>query len=163
MQKSITDVMQTLAMAGGSFEVAVTPAEAPSSVGIDHCEFLVAGHAGVPRRSLSKVASGGELARISLAIAVTDTMTATVDTLIFDEVDSGIGGAVAETVGRLLAQLGEHQQVLCVTHLPQVASCASQHFKIEKNRQEKARRRFPMFIRLPMTRESKKSPACSAA
>lgn len=132
MQKSITDVMQTLAMAGGSFEVAVTPAEAPSSVGIDHCEFLVAGHAGVPRRSLSKVASGGELARISLAIAVTDTMTATVDTLIFDEVDSGIGGAVAETVGRLLAQLGEHQQVLCVTHLPQVASCASQHFKIEK-------------------------------
>ena len=72
MQKSITDVMQTLAMAGGSFEVAVTPAEAPSSVGIDHCEFLVAGHAGVPRRSLSKVASGGELARISLAIAVTD-------------------------------------------------------------------------------------------
>ena len=86
MQKSITDVMQTLAMAGGSFEVAVTPAEAPSSVGIDHCEFLVAGHAGVPRRSLSKVASGGELARISLAIAVTDTMTATVDTLIFDEV-----------------------------------------------------------------------------
>ena len=101
-------------------------------MGIDHCEFLVAGHAGVPRRSLSKVASGGELARISLAIAVTDTMTATVDTLIFDEVDSGIGGAVAETVGRLLAQLGEHQQVLCVTHLPQVASCASHHFKIEK-------------------------------
>ena len=100
MQKSITDVMQTLAMAGGSFEVAVTPAEAPSSVGIDHCEFLVAGHAGVPRRSLSKVASGGELARISLAIAVTDTMTATVDTLIFDEVDSGIGVAQGGRIGR---------------------------------------------------------------
>ena len=132
MQKSITDVMQTLAMAGGSFEVAVTEAEAPSSVGIDHCEFLVAGHAGVPRRSLSKVASGGELARISLAIAVTDTMTATVDTLIFDEVDSGIGGAVAETVGRLLAQLGEHQQALCVTHLPQVAAVAQHHFLIPK-------------------------------
>lgn len=136
MQKSITDVMQTLAMAGGSFEVAVTPLETPSSTGIDHCEFLVAGHSGVPRRSLSKVASGGELARISLAIAVTDTMSASVDTLIFDEVDSGIGGAVAETVGRLLAQLGEHQQVLCVTHLPQVASCASHHFKIEKKAEQ---------------------------
>lgn len=132
MQRSITEVMQTLAMAGGSFEVAVTPSESPSATGKDHCEFLVAGHAGVPRRSLAKVASGGELARISLAIAVTDTMTSTVDTLIFDEVDSGIGGAVAETVGRLLAQLGKNQQVLCVTHLPQVASCASHHFKIEK-------------------------------
>lgn len=132
MQRSITEVMQTLAMAGGSFEVAISPAETPGATGKDLCEFLVAGHAGVPRRSLAKVASGGELARISLAIAVTDTMTSTVDTLIFDEVDSGIGGAVAETVGRLLAQLGENQQVLCVTHLPQVASCASHHFKIEK-------------------------------
>lgn len=137
MQTNITEVMQTLAMEGGSFEVSVTPSEHPGPLGTDSCEFLVAGHAGVARRSLAKVASGGELARVSLAIAVTDTMTATVDTLIFDEVDSGIGGGVAETVGRLLAQLGEHQQVLCVTHLPQVASCASHHFKIVKHAESK--------------------------
>lgn len=137
MQANITNVMQTLAMEGGSFEVSITPSEHPGPLGKDSCEFLVAGHAGVARRSLAKVASGGELARVSLAIAVTDTMTATVDTLIFDEVDSGIGGGVAETVGRLLAQLGEHQQVLCVTHLPQVASCASHHFKIVKHAESK--------------------------
>lgn len=137
MQSNITEVMQTLAMEGGSFEVSVTPSEHPGPLGKDSCEFLVAGHAGVARRSLAKVASGGELARVSLAIAVTDTMTATVDTLIFDEVDSGIGGGVAETVGRLLAQLGEHQQVLCVTHLPQVASCASHHFRIVKHAESK--------------------------
>ena len=83
-------------------------------------------------RPVQEVASGGELSRIMLALKSVGAQADGVDTLIFDEVDSGIGGAVAETVGRLLAQLGEHQQVLCVTHLPQVASCASQHFKIEK-------------------------------
>lgn len=133
MQRKITDVMQTLAMEGGSFEIEIKKLDHQGPNGIDGCEFLVAGHAGVARRSLSKVASGGELARISLAISVTDTASATVDTLIFDEVDSGIGGAVAETVGQLLAELGQRQQVLCVTHLPQVASCADHHLKIIKS------------------------------
>lgn len=136
MQKKVTDVMQTLAMEGGSFEVDIKKLDHPSATGIDSCEFLVAGHAGVARRPLSKVASGGELARISLAVSVTDTASATVDTLIFDEVDAGIGGAVAETVGRLLSELGKRQQVLCVTHLPQVASCADHHLKIIKSAQQ---------------------------
>ncbi len=132
MQRLITKAMQNLALEGGSFEIKIDETEQPTSTGRDTCEFLVAGHAGANRRPLSKVASGGELARISLAVAVTDTATASVDTLIFDEVDTGVGGAVAETVGRLLAEVGKNQQVLCVTHLPQVASCASNQMKIVK-------------------------------
>lgn len=132
MSRQITKAMQTLAMDGGQFEISVGSLDRPSSHGIDSVEFLVAGHSGANPRPLIKVASGGELARISLAVAVTDSATATVDTLIFDEVDSGIGGAVAETVGHLLQELGKHQQVLCVTHLPQVASCADCQLKIEK-------------------------------
>lgn len=132
MSEKITAVMQTLAMAGGGFRVEVAPLEKPSSQGIDGCEFLVAGHGGVDLRPLSKVASGGELARISLAIAVTDSSASTLDTLIFDEVDTGIGGAVAEVVGQLLKQLGRNQQVLCVTHLPQVASRSDHQYKISK-------------------------------
>jgi DNA repair protein RecN (Recombination protein N) len=95
-------------------------------------EFLVAGHAGVAPRPLAKVASGGELARIALAISVITSNATTTPTLIFDEVDSGIGGGVAEVVGRLLKRLGQARQVLCVTHLPQVASQASQHFQVAK-------------------------------
>src|SRR3546814_16343704 len=95
-------------------------------------EFLVAGHAGVTPRPLAKVASGGELARISLALSVIASQAARVPTLIFDEVDAGIGGAVAEVVGRLLRQLGERHQVLCVTHLPQVAACARHHLLVSK-------------------------------
>ena len=96
----------------------------------------MAGHAGTALRPLARVASGGELARIALAISViTSTATAT-PTLIFDEVDAGIGGGVAEVVGRLLHRLGEARQVLCVTHLPQVASQASQHFQVSKAEQE---------------------------
>ena len=137
MERQITKAMQTLAMEGGKFEISVQNTEHPGPSGTDSVEFLVAGHAGVAPRPLIKVASGGELARISLAIAVTDSSMATVDTLIFDEVDTGIGGAVAETVGRLLKSLGANQQVLCVTHLSQVAGCAENHFRIEKVQSDK--------------------------
>jgi DNA repair protein RecN (Recombination protein N) len=118
-------------MVGGSFSIALNPCD-PGSFGLEQVEFQVAGHSGTALRPLAKVASGGELARIALAISViTSTATAT-PTLIFDEVDSGIGGAVAEVVGRLLQRLGQERQVLCVTHLPQVASQASQHFQVAK-------------------------------
>ncbi|NEX60720.1 DNA repair protein RecN [Noviherbaspirillum galbum] len=128
---AVTVAMQELSMAGGRFEIALNAAE-PASYGLEQVEFLVAAHAGTSARPLAKVASGGELARISLAISViTSTATAT-PTLIFDEVDSGIGGGVAEVVGRLLKRLGQDRQVLCVTHLPQVASQANQHFQVSK-------------------------------
>ena len=107
------------------------PCEA-SAYGVEQVEFMVAGHAGVAPRPLAKVASGGELARISLAISVITSHATTVPTLIFDEVDSGIGGGVAEVVGRLLKRLGQERQVLCVTHLPQVASQGNQHFQVAK-------------------------------
>jgi DNA repair protein RecN (Recombination protein N) len=123
--------MQELNMTGGRFEVALNPGE-PSAHGLEQVEFLVAGHAGVAARPLAKVASGGELARISLAISVITSNATTTPTLIFDEVDSGIGGGVAEVVGRLLRRLGQERQVLCVTHLPQVASQAGQHFQVAK-------------------------------
>ena len=118
-------------MAGGKFEIALQPCE-PASFGIEQVEFLVAGHAGTTPRPLAKVASGGELARISLAISVITSSATATPTLIFDEVDSGIGGGVAEVVGRLLRKLGQDRQVLCVTHLPQVASQANQHFQVSK-------------------------------
>ncbi|MDB5917301.1 MAG: repair protein RecN, partial [Massilia sp.] len=121
----VTAAMQELNMTGGSFAVGLNPSE-PGSSGIEQVEFLVAGHAGVAPRPLAKVASGGELARIALAISVITSNATTTPTLIFDEVDSGIGGAVAEVVGRLLKRLGQQRQVLCVTHLPQVASQANQ-------------------------------------
>ncbi|HZX28147.1 MAG TPA: DNA repair protein RecN [Telluria sp.] len=127
----VTAAMQELSMSGGSFAVALNPCE-PAAHGVEQVEFLVAGHAGVAPRPLAKVASGGELARISLAISVITSNATTVPTLIFDEVDSGIGGAVAEVVGRLLKRLGQDRQVLCVTHLPQVASQANAHFQVAK-------------------------------
>ncbi len=128
---AVTKAMQELNMTGGRFEVALHACE-PAAYGVEQVEFLVAGHAGVAARSLAKVASGGELARISLAISVITSNATTVPTLIFDEVDSGIGGGVAEVVGRLLRRLGQERQVLCVTHLPQVASQAGQHFQVAK-------------------------------
>ena len=127
----VTSAMQELNMSGGSFAVALNAAE-PGAHGLEQVEFLVAGHAGVAPRPLAKVASGGELARISLAISVITSNATTVPTLIFDEVDPGIGGGVAEVVGRLLKRLGQQRQVLCVTHLPQVASQANQHFQVAK-------------------------------
>ena len=127
--------MQTLAMQGGRFEVALQPA-APSIHGIDQVQFNVAGHAGTTPRPLNKIASGGELARISLALSVIANKAGQVPTLIFDEVDTGIGGGVAEIVGRLLRQLGSDHQVLCVTHLAQVAACAHHHFEVSKEEQD---------------------------
>ncbi|MGK5043034.1 DNA repair protein RecN [Janthinobacterium sp. GB1R12] len=130
--QAVTRAMQELSMTGGSFEIALHPCE-PAAHGLEQVEFLVAGHAGTAPRSLAKVASGGELARIALAISVITSHATTTPTLIFDEVDSGIGGAVAEVVGRLLKRLGQGRQVLCVTHLPQVASQANQHFQVAKS------------------------------
>ncbi|MGK5051381.1 DNA repair protein RecN [Janthinobacterium sp. RB2P8] len=129
---AVTRAMQELSMTGGSFEIALHPC-VPAAHGLEQVEFLVAGHAGTAPRSLAKVASGGELARIALAISVITSHATTTPTLIFDEVDSGIGGAVAEVVGRLLKRLGQGRQVLCVTHLPQVASQANQHFQVAKS------------------------------
>ncbi len=129
--KQVTEAMQDLNMTGGSFVVALNACE-PASYGVEQIEFLVAGHAGVAPRPLAKVASGGELARIALAISVIASTATTTPTLIFDEVDSGVGGAVAEVVGRLLKRLGQERQVLCVTHLPQVASQANAHFQVAK-------------------------------
>ena len=128
---AVTAAMQELSMAGGRFDIALHACE-PTSSGLEQVEFLVAGHAGTTPRPLAKVASGGELARISLAISVIASSATATPTLIFDEVDSGIGGGVAEVVGRLLRKLGRERQVLCVTHLPQVASQANQHFEVSK-------------------------------
>ncbi len=129
--QAITSAMQGLGMQGGRFEVQLTACE-PSSFGAEAVDFLVAGHAGSTPRPVGKVASGGELSRIALAIAVTTSELGSAGTLIFDEVDSGIGGAVAETVGRLMKQLGKDRQVLAVTHLPQVAACADHHLLVAK-------------------------------
>ena len=131
LSEQVTLAMQELSMSGGRFEVSLNQSE-PGAHGLEQVEFLVAGHAGVAPRPLAKVASGGELARISLAISVITSHATTTPTLIFDEVDSGIGGGVAEVVGRLLKRLGQQRQVLCVTHLPQVASQANQHFQVAK-------------------------------
>ena len=129
----ITDAMQDLSMVGGKLEIALTPLNEGGSHGLEQVEFLVAGHAGSTPRSLAKVASGGELARISLAISVITSKASFTPTLIFDEVDAGIGGAVAETVGKLLHQLGQSHQILCVTHLPQVAAQGNHHLKVSKS------------------------------
>jgi DNA repair protein RecN (Recombination protein N) len=135
LSSQVSEAMQELSMNGGRFQVALNPCE-PAVYGLEQVEFLVAGHAGVAPRPLAKVASGGELARISLAISVITANATTVPTLIFDEVDTGIGGGVAEVVGRLLKRLGQSRQVLCVTHLPQVASQANQHFQVAKGTTE---------------------------
>lgn len=129
---AVTEQMQRLSMKGARLEIALV-SQSPSVNGSEHCEFLIAGHAGVQTRPLIKVASGGELARISLAIAVITAAAMPVPTLIFDEVDSGIGGATAEVVGQLLHRLGVTRQVLCVTHLPQVAACGDNHWRVEKH------------------------------
>ncbi len=131
LSSAVTAAMQDLSMSGGRFDIALNAAE-PAAHGLEQVEFLVAGHAGTTPRPLAKVASGGELARIALAISVIASSATATPTLIFDEVDSGIGGGVAEVVGRLLKRLGQDRQVLCVTHLPQVASQAAQHFQVSK-------------------------------
>ncbi len=132
LEKLVTEAMQDLSMAGGQFVIGIEPLVEGNAHGLENIEFLVAGHPGVSPKPLSKVASGGELARISLAISVITSEASQIPTLIFDEVDSGIGGAVAETVGKRLKELGQEHQVLCVTHLAQVAAQGHQHWKVEK-------------------------------
>ncbi len=136
---AVTQAMQQLGMAGGRFEIAFAQQAEPQSFGLESAEFLVAGHEGSTPRPLARVASGGELSRIALAIAVTTSQLAqgdeAADTLIFDEIDAGVGGTVADTVGRLMKQLGRERQVLAVTHLPQVAACADHHFVVSKRTQ----------------------------
>ena len=133
LEKSVTDAMQDLSMAGGLFSIQLDELSEGGPYGLEQVEFLVAGHPGVTPKPLAKVASGGELARISLAISVITSEASQIPTLIFDEVDSGIGGAVAETVGKRLKELGQAHQVLCVTHLAQVAAQGHQHWKVSKH------------------------------
>ncbi len=129
---AVTKALQQLGMKGGRFEVGFSDAAAPQSYGLEAAELLVSGHAGTAPKLLAKVASGGELSRIALSVAVTTSQLGEAGTLIFDEIDAGVGGAVAETVGRLMKQLGRDRQVLAVTHLPQVAACADRHFVVSK-------------------------------
>jgi DNA repair protein RecN (Recombination protein N) len=132
LSKAVTAAMQKLAMAGGRFSVSLRKLEEPAASGMEEVELEVASHPSLPLRPLAKVASGGELSRISLAIQMVAAKATPVATLVFDEVDSGIGGAVAETVGKSLRKLGGERQVLCVTHLPQVAACGHHHFVVDK-------------------------------
>ncbi|QNM98435.1 DNA repair protein RecN [Chitinimonas koreensis] len=130
--RAVSGEMQAMAMAGSRFEIALLPLDAPAAFGLEQVEFQVAPHASAPARSLARVASGGELSRISLALQVVTSQVAAVPTLIFDEVDVGIGGRVAEIVGKLLKKLGERHQVLCVTHLPQVAASGDRQYQVSK-------------------------------
>ncbi len=130
--KKVTAMMKELAMAGGRCEIALTALAEPASFGAETVEFRVATHPKQPVGPLARVASGGELSRLALAIQVVLAEVGRVPTLIFDEVDVGIGGAVAATVGRMLHELGLRRQVLCVTHLPQVAACADEHYRVSK-------------------------------
>jgi DNA repair protein RecN (Recombination protein N) len=131
--KSVTEGMQRLAMGGGRFSVALHALEAPTASGMEEVEFEVSSHPSLPLRPLAKVASGGELSRVSLAIQLVASKESPVATLVFDEVDTGIGGAVAETVGRSLRQLGKNRQVLCVTHLPQVAAQGDDQWTVSRS------------------------------
>jgi len=130
--KDVTAAMQSLAMAGGRFAVALHPLAEPGAFGAEEVSFEVASHPSLPLRPLGKVASGGELSRISLAIQLVAAKESPVGTLVFDEVDTGIGGAVADTVGRSLKKLGRDRQVLCVTHLPQVAAQGDEQWSVAK-------------------------------
>lgn len=134
LSERITALMQSLGMPGGKFQAAVSslPPESAGQHGADDIEFLVSANPGQPPRPLAKVASGGELSRISLAVQVAAAQTDTLPCLVFDEVDAGVGGGVAEIVGRQLRTLGSRTQVLCVTHLPQVASQAHGHVRVAK-------------------------------
>ena len=132
LAQHVTETMQQLALAGGQFSIALTPVPDGNAHGLEQIEFLVAPHAGTAPRALAKVASGGELSRISLALQTAVSQVAGVPTLIFDEVDVGIGGGVAEIVGRLLKALATNRQILCITHLPQVAAVGEHHLQVSK-------------------------------
>ena len=138
----VTGAMSGLGMPGGKFDVSMRLLEPEDarSWGVDDIEFVISANPGQPVQPLSKVASGGELSRMSLAIQVIASDGSDIPTMVFDEVDSGVGGGVAEMVGRRLQELGDSRQVLCVTHLPQVASLADQHFRISKVSDGKATR-----------------------
>ena len=148
LSRRISELMQTLGMPGGVFEIAVRALaqDAASAHGADEIEFLVSANPGQPPRALAKVASGGELSRISLAIQVAAAQTDALPCLVFDEVDAGVGGGVAEIVGRQLRALGERAQVLCVTHLPQVGSQAHAHVRVTKLTDGKTTRTVPTVL-----------------
>jgi len=133
LSKSVTAAMQQLAMAGGRFSVALRKLEEPAASGLEDVEFEVASHPSLPLRPLARVASGGELSRISLAIQLVAARESPVGTLVFDEVDAGIGGTVGDTIGKSLKKLGRQRQVLCVTHLPQVAAQGDEQWSIAKS------------------------------
>jgi DNA repair protein RecN (Recombination protein N) len=133
LSKQVTAAMHELALAGGHLDIVLPPTAEPRAHGLEEVSFLVASHPGLPPGPLGKVASGGELSRISLAIQTALSNVAGVPTLIFDEVDVGIGGSVAEAVGRRLAKLGETRQVLVITHLPQVAARGAQHLRVARH------------------------------
>jgi DNA repair protein RecN (Recombination protein N) len=130
--EAVTGAMQQLGMKGGRFGAALQPLDAPSAAGMEAIEFEVSSHPSLPLRPLAKVASGGELSRLSLAIQLVAARVSPVATLVFDEVDAGIGGAVADTVGRSLRRLGKERQVLCVTHLPQVAAQGDAQWGVQR-------------------------------
>jgi DNA repair protein RecN (Recombination protein N) len=133
LSKQVTQHLTQLSMPDGKFTIALTPFAEPHINGLDDIEFLVTANAGQPVAALNKVASGGELSRVSLAIQVATAETSVIPTLVFDEVDVGIGGGTAEIVGRLLRQLGERGQIFCVTHLPQVAALGHHHGHVSKH------------------------------
>lgn len=136
LNEQITQAMQTLGMTGGKFEITIQPTVSRrSAYGLDQIEFTVTANAGQPCKPVARVASGGELARISLAIQIIIANSSKIPSLIFDEVDSGVGGGIAEIVGQHLRTLGNTNQVICITHLPQVASQAHNHLRVEKQTQ----------------------------
>jgi DNA repair protein RecN (Recombination protein N) len=139
---SVSETMTGLGMPGGKFDIALEPVAegAERASGVDDIEFLISANPGQPPMPLSRVASGGELSRMSLSIQVIASDGSTIPTMVFDEVDSGVGGGVAEMVGRRLAEVARDRQVLCVTHLPQVASLADHHIRISKVTDGKATR-----------------------
>jgi len=142
LEKNITETLHSLGMPQSVFKIAVNPLpeERGTRNGLDQIEYLISSNPGQTPQPLSKVASGGELSRISLAIQVATIKCGQIPTLIFDEVDAGIGGSIAEIVGKLLRQLGETRQVLCVTHLPQVAAQGHHHLQISKQSSKKSTR-----------------------
>jgi len=133
LSSEITSAMQTLAMAGGRFEVGLVALQEGTAHGLEQVEYFVSAHSSIPPRPLEKVASGGELSRISLAIQAVTSRQTSVPTLIFDEVDAGIGGKVAEIVGKMLKKLGKEHQVTCITHLPQVAASGDRQWQVSKS------------------------------
>jgi len=133
LAEAVTAGMQELAMQGGVFEVSLEALGSPAAHGLEQIEFRVAPHQSMSPQPIAKTASGGELSRLSLAVQTVLSSVAHVPTLIFDEVDVGIGGRVAEIVGRMLRELGARHQVMCITHLPQVAACADRQWQVSKD------------------------------